>query len=97
MKLFLRTVAQGHALYHFQDDDRREVRDPYDQTVLTFDRRLGCEIQGERVGELFSRGDTWWLRLVDGAEQCLNIAVRDHHWTNLELAEVEAAKILLEL
>ncbi len=95
--IFIRRVAAGHNLYHFLDDDRREVRDPYDQTVLTIDSSLNIAIQGERVGELFSRDDMWWLRRSGGDEQCLNVALRDHHWTNLELAEVEAAKILLGL
>lgn len=84
-------------LVHNYHDDSRTVEDLEGNALLTFDSSLGVHMDGEQIGRMQSSGSNWaYVPFLPGPVFDTGIAVHDHHWTNLELAEVAVAEYIMK-
>jgi hypothetical protein len=104
----LQTFLIGLAPHSLQDctdvDDDRYVfnrAEPQEEPKLwqlRFDSSLNIyNEEGECLGWLRAIDGGWWLTLANQENPDRNLGIRSHghHWVQLMLAEVEAAKVLL--
>lgn len=99
---FVHNGVRYHIEHNDDDDSRSVVQLPgrCTEVLLKFDSSLNVLapsglVVGRLRGFTEQRTEDWVLVKQDGSITNLNVPVRDYHWKNILLAEVEAAKVLL--
>ncbi len=92
---------KGTMLMHCTESDSRFVQTTDGNHPIKFDASLGVHSQQEQIGHMaYSSGtpQTWTYKSTKGEQEFdTQVPLNNHHWKNIEDAEVAIARHLLSM